>query len=232
MPYIDMDALRESSLRLHRTITRHTGCATSGVVDVDSNRLPEFTRGELTGWLNGQKVAQSSASSAPAVQPEPPAPVQQPVEPPKVAEPLPPQIDIEKEFQADLKRAVDQKQGLDRLQQYVVEQGLAEDPANAAAIQQWLDENVKGYWSAQGVDLAIQWLGPRSKNVLKWAPKAAPPPPPPAAPTEILEPWQLPLDADEAMMKRASVRALKDLIERRRAASNQKYIRKGHAARF
>jgi hypothetical protein len=203
---VDMDILRELSPRLYRTVVKYhfNLRETSGQQEIDESRLSEFTRGELLDWLSAQ--------------PKPPAPVQ----------PVEPQLDLDAEFKADLQRASDQARGLARLEQFCEEQGLQRCPANAEKVQQWIDQNLKGYWSQEGVDAAVLAL----KNELTWAPKTAPPPPPPPSPaskqepTEVLADWQLPLDADERTMRKASTKALLDLNQRRRKATNQLYVRR------
>jgi hypothetical protein len=116
------------------------------------------------------------------------------------------------------KAAADEDAGLRRLQQYA-DQGLAETPENARAVRDWLEKNLKGYWSVAGVDAAIQNLGPRGTNTLRWKPKQPPVQTPPAQPTvRVLSngETELPIDATEQQMRRASVLSLKDLAARRR----------------
>ncbi len=79
----------------------------------------------------------------------------------------------------------------------------------------------RGYWSYEVIEVAIQVLG----NKLSWRKVEPAPPPEPAG--EVLEPWQLRIDATEADMKKADVKALKDLLARRRAATGQQYIGRG-----
>jgi hypothetical protein len=122
-----------------------------------------------------------------------------------------------------IQRDVHEANGKARLEQFAVEQGLERTPANAAAVQQWLDEHVKGYWSAAGVTAAVANL--KRANVLTWAaPKTAPAPPPPPEPVEVLADWQLPIDADEHMMKASTTKALLDLNLRRRKLTNQMVV--------
>jgi hypothetical protein len=211
---VNMDTLRESHPRLYRTVVKYhfNLRETSGEQEIDESRLSEFTRGELLDWRSAQPALQS-------------------------AEPLPPQIDLDAEFKADLQRAADEARGLARLEQYCVEQGLERTPANAKAVQDFIDSSpVKGYWSREIVDAAIQNLGPKGSNVLTWTPQALQPPPAPT-PAPVVEYLpngepRLPLDIDERSMKSSSVPQLKDLVERRRAATNQRYIRRGHGASF
>jgi hypothetical protein len=116
----------------------------------------------------------------------------------------------------------DQAAGLARLQQYADEQGLRDSQENANAVGAWLAENGKTI-SPANIDAAVAALAPN----LQWNPPAPPP-----EPTEVLEDWQLPIDADEYLMKRAPVKALQDLIARRRKATNQQYIRRGFGSAF
>jgi hypothetical protein len=217
---INIDLLREHLPRTYRTITRDLDLyRPSGDLDIDLNdaRLGTYTRGELTGFA----VAQKAQPAAP-----PPAP-----EPPKPAEPLPPQIDfaeVEAENKRDIQRRADEAAAKNRLQQLADEEGLEKTAANVEAIKQFLQQHLRGYLSAEGVNAAYQNLGPRGSNVLTFKKVQPPPAAPEAAPAgEVLEPWQLPLDADEHTMKRADVRALKDLLARRRAATGQQYIGRG-----
>jgi hypothetical protein len=62
------------------------------------------------------------------------------------------------------------------LDEYASQHGLEPSDHNVAAIKAWLDQNVRGYFSATGVDVAIANLGPRGTNVLTWKPKEAPAP--------------------------------------------------------
>ena len=117
---------------------------------------------------------------------------------------------VEKQRRQDAATAA----GLARLQQYADERNLRDCQENADAVGAWLSENGKAI-SPANIDAAVAALAPK----LLWNPKAPP------EPAEVLENWQLPLDADEETQKRASVRALKDLVARRRAATTGKYIR-------
>jgi hypothetical protein len=114
-----------------------------------------------------------------------------------------------------------------RADQYV-QQGLLDVQSNANLIQKWFEDNKTPLpLTAAALDQAVAALRPQ----LAW--KTTPTPAAPAAaevesaePAEVLQPWQLPLDADEYAQKHADVRALKDLIARRRAASNQQFTRR------
>lgn len=221
MTKIDMDALKKSAPRTYRTVIKELDLDfryTFGEVDIDLLRLPQFTRGEMLGWLAAQVLV-----AAPVVKPaEPVAPVVVKREEPEAIKDA---MDVSKndERRRLEQQARDEESGLARLEQFCEEQGLERTPENAAKVQQWLDANVKGYWSQQGVDAAVLNL----RNELTWAPKTveAPPAPEPDAPTEVLADWQLPIDADERMMRKASTKALLDLNQRRRKLTNQQYAR-------
>src|SRR5439155_13852832 len=137
---------------------------------------------------------------------------------PVPVEPLPSEQEL-------LQKAADQVAGFTRLQQYAnMDEGLEPVPENASLVDLWISENKKGYFSAANVDLAVQAL----RDILTWKQAA----PPETEPKEVLQDWQLPLDATEAQMKKADVRALKDLISSRSVATNQVYVRKGHGSLF
>ncbi len=109
-----------------------------------------------------------------------------------------PGFPVEKKKQEEADRAA----GLARLQQYADEQGLRDCQENADAVGAWLAENGKAI-SPANIDAAVLALA----SALIWNPKE---------PVEVLEDWQLPLDASEAVQKKASVKALQDLLARRR----------------
>ena len=140
--------------------------------------------------------------------------------------------EIEAEQQADLKARADEAAAKARLQQYVDEQGLEPSQDTLDAMSEWLRLNVRSYWSAAGIDVAITNLGPRGSNVLRWIPKTVAAPTSTPEESEVLgnlpngEP-QLPLNADHYIMRRASTKQLLDLNARRREASNQKIIGQG-----
>jgi hypothetical protein len=135
--------------------------------------------------------------------------------------------ELEKEQQAEMQRAADQQHAINRLTEYATSAGLEDTDANFAIIRDWVVGNAKGYWSAPAVDAAIS----HTRNRLTW--KAAPAPPEPArigGKGPAKDELQLPLDASEFQMKRASVAQLQDLIARRRKVSRQQFIR--HAGSF
>jgi hypothetical protein len=211
MTRINMDALASYAPRLHRVVIKHTGVPATGEQEVDLMTLPQFTRGELLGWLTESDFAKRKYKPATDIA----AAAVNPPEPP---------IDFEqtlREDAADIQRRVDEAAGRNRLEQYAREQGLENTQQNATAIRQWLDENVKGYLSEKGVDLAIQWLGPRAKNVLTWRkPEAPPSAPAPEPATEVLEPLpsgERRLALDETPTKKHSTAQLKDWLARTNA---------------
>jgi hypothetical protein len=102
----------------------------------------------------------------------------------------------------DMQHTIDQQQGTARLERYVNEQGLRDCQQNADAIVGWLQASNKNL-SLSNADAAIAAL----RSTLLWGPET---------PVEVLEDWQLPLDASEAVQKKASVKALQDLVARRR----------------
>jgi hypothetical protein len=210
--------LSKLDYHLFQIASRASGKKT-GVVEIDISDLalaPE-TKFKLAQASMAFDAAEAAAKRA-AAAPPPPAPTEQQI---NFAE-------VEAEQQRDIQARADEAAARNRLNFYE-QKGLEPSDHNFDAIAGWIRGNVKGYWSATGVDLAIQWLGPGKggSNVLHWKPKAAPAPPPAAEPTEHLEPWQLRIDATEAEMKKADVKALKDLLARRRAASNQQVIGTG-----
>jgi hypothetical protein len=144
------------------------------------------------------------------------------------AVPHAPEKSVEQRFQEEVAELVkseskrlqierDKVEGLARLQKYADEQNLLETPENVALVQKWLDEKVKGYWSASGVSAAIANL----RATLKWKPKTPPPVTAPVTvqpePIRLLgngEP-ELPINATEQQMKKASIAQLRDLSRRR-----------------
>lgn len=230
---INFDDLRDSFPRLYRTVSKAFGYA-SGTYAVDISKLSDFTRGELSAWLRTQ---QEKKPPAPVVKPaEPVAPVA-PVVKREEPEAIKDAMDISKN---DERRRVEQQARDEDAFEARLEEwgrsGLETTQENANAIVDWIKHHpqLKGYFSAQAADLAVAWLGQKGSNVLTWKPQVEAPqtPPQPEEPQEVLADWQLPLDADERTMKRASTKALLDLIARRRKATNQQYIRRGHGASF
>ena len=210
MTLINMDALRESAPRLHKVVLKHVGGEGSGERDIDLMALPQFNRGELFGWVSEYNGAVPDIAAAAVRPPEPQINMAQ----------------LAQEEEAAMQKAADAAAGRNRLEAYARE-GLEDTQANALAIREWLDANVKGYLSETGVNAAVANLGPRGANKLTWRKPQAPaaPPSPEPEPQEVLESWQLPIDASERMMKASTTKALQDLIKRRRAATNQQIIR-------
>ncbi len=142
------------------------------------------------------------------------------------AEPSEPQIDMAevlREEQADMKRAADQQQAVLRLKEWAVA-GLEDTQTNADLIKDFIEKSdVHGYLSREIVDAAVANLGPRGTNQLTWKPKEAPAPPPePAEPAELLSTLpdgtkQLPLDVDNATLRRASKDQARDWLARTNA---------------
>ncbi len=226
---LDFDKLKETDPGLHRTVAQQTGFI-SGEHEVEFMDFAPTTRRRLSDARKAQQPPESTLRPLANRMPPPAAPVAPAMVKREEPEAIREAMDVSKN---DERRRVEQQArdadaGIARLQQYVDEQGLEESSANLAAVQAFIDAQVKGYWSSEIVDAAIQNLGPKGTNVLKWAPKPAPvpPPPEPAEPAEHLEPWQLPIDADERMMKASTTKALLDLNLRRRKATNQMYVGK------
>jgi len=228
MTRLDLDKLKESAYDLFQIASRASGLKT-GMCEIEIGDLKIFpeTRLRLAQASLDQEAKRTAAEKAAAAPPP---------EPPKPAEPLPPQInfkELEAEQQRDIKRRADEARAIARLNEWNAA-GLEDTQENADAIKQFVENSeVHGYWSSEIVDAAVQNLGERGTRQLRWR-KAAPPPAPPApaAPTEVLEPWQLPLDADERTMRKASTKALLDLNLRRRKATNQIYNHRGHGVSF
>jgi len=200
---IDFDALKSDERFLHTLLSRAVGFET-GQHEVDLtviNIAPQY-RFRLAQWV-----------------------VLHPAAEPVVDKPAPPPRDYAAEDRAALKKDIDQSRAISRLKEWEAV-GLEDTEANANFIRDFVNNSaVKGYWSQEIVDAAIANLGPKGTNQLTWKPKELPAPPPPPEPTEVLEPWQLRIDATEDEQKQASVRALKDLVTRRRIASTGLYIR-------
>ncbi len=207
---IDFDALKSDERFLHTLLSRAVGFET-GQHEVDLtviNIAPQY-RFRLAQWV-----------------------VLHPAAEPVVDKPAPPPRDYAAEDRAALMQDVQKGRAIQRLEEWRGA-GLEDTENNANLIRDFVNKSeVKGYWSLEIVDAAIANLGPKGKNQLTWRKAESPPAPEPAEPTEVLEDWQLPIDASEQQMKRASVKALHDLIARRRKATNQQYIRRGHGASF
>jgi len=127
-------------------------------------------------------------------------------------------------MERESKRLATERYALARIE-YWKSQGLEDNSHNADSIANFIQtsdklKSLKGSFTPQTVDLAIDFLGARGSNTLQWRPKVAAPPPPPPQPVRRLpngEP-ELPLDANQFQMRRASVEQLRDLDARRRAS--------------
>jgi hypothetical protein len=216
---LNLDRLKTDDYFCYQIASRASG-QTSGwcKIDIGALKIGPEARFRLAQASFDHEAAIAAAKRAASALPPPTAPTE-------------PQInftEVEVEQQRDIQSRADEAAARNRLNEYA-DAGLENSQHNFDAIAGWIRGNVKGYWSATGVNLAIQWLGPGKggSNILHWKPKAAPATPPAAEPTEHLEPWQLRIDATEAEMKKADVKALKDLLARRRAATGQQYIGRG-----
>jgi hypothetical protein len=78
-------------------------------------------------------------------------------------------------------------------------------------------KTLKGRFTSQSVNLAVDFLGAKGLEVLQWRPKVAPTPPPPPRLVRRLPNGELklPVNATEGQMRAASVEQLKDLLKRR-----------------
>ena len=90
----------------------------------------------------------------------------------------------------------------------LIRQGLRDCKENAELIYNHIIANAEGYISESSVNAAV------SQNDLLWDP---------TEPLPNGEP-RLPIDSNEHTMKAASVMQLKDLIDRRREATGEKYL--------
>jgi len=237
---IDLDKLCVANPALHRTISLFLGY-TSGTYEMDLDSLPPQSRARLRAFVKIQKqepaqpsqfdqrLAEFQRQQVPkpaAVEPIPPP------APPVPDGPLPEQIrmkDLEAEFQADLRRAIDERGAKIRLQRFADEEGLLPTDENAATVKAYLDRELKGYLSAKGVELAVLNEGPRGRNLLKFRPPVAQPPPAPVVSAEVHQTLsdgttQLPLDVSNAVLQRASKEQARDWLARTREATG-KYLR-------
>lgn len=215
---IDLDALKASpsDYDLYQIAYRRAG-ATTGVHDIGD--ISELKIGPNLRFRLAEASIQHEAAIAAAAAPPPPPPA-----------PTELQInfaDVEAEQQRDIQRRADAASARNRLDQYSNEQGLEPSDHNVNLIKDFVNQSA-GYWSAEIIDVAVSYL----RDKLTWKPKEQPAPTPPAATVEVLEPLpngepRLPIDASEFLMRRASVKQLLDLNQRRREASGQTIIGKG-----
>ena len=129
-------------------------------------------------------------------------------------------LEIRERENKRLKAERDKRAGLARLDSYT-QQGLEPTEANAQAVQSWLDANTRGYWSTEGVDTAVESLGPRGSNTLAWKQAAAPvvrPKPKRAVVARLSNGEErLPLNTTNAVLRRSSKEQVQDWLARRRA---------------
>ena len=214
-----MDALRKSAPRLYRTVTKLCGLREpSGKHEINILRLPDFTRGEMFGWLAAQVLEPDV--SAPVVKPAATPAVVWHKEPESIREAL----DVSKnEERRRVERQASHEDAFEaRLREYE-RAGLEPTSENADKIVAFIKDHpqLKGYYSSQAADVAVAWLGPKGSNVLTWKPKEAPAPPPSesAEPTEVLGTLpdgtkQLPLDVDQFTLSRATKDQARDWLKR------------------
>jgi len=236
--YFDLDALKASDYGSYVVVSKVSG-QTSGPVYIDLSALkvgPDY-RFKLAQASLDHEAARAAAARAAAAPPPPPPVVEKPAEP---AEPQISMAEIEAQWQKDLNRAADQARGLARLRQFQQEQGLRDCKENADAIRDWLDQNCEGYISQDMIDACVVNLGARGKNILLWDSIAPPAPPAPSAaePQEVLQTLpdgtkQLPLNATNAQVNRASKEQARDWLKRFNGGKMwQPRARGGFASRF
>jgi hypothetical protein len=180
--------------------------------------LDEFTDRELAERLRRWVGDRQRFVPDPQATPEPPPPT-----PP--TQPLPPQIDMNaliQEQERDMQARADEQAGKDRLDEYVEKQRLEASDHNLNIILNWLKENAGNYLSVANIDRCIA----ACRGSLQFTP---------AAPVEVLTKLkdgttQLPLEADEGTLKRASLAQLYDIQRRRREVSKQQF--RDNSARY
>ena len=131
--------------------------------------------------------------------------------------------DMRKLADAENARVRGERAGAARLQ-YWLTQGLLDNQHNADAITNFIEsseklKSLRGKVSAQTVDIAVDYLGPRGTNVLQWKPKPVPVAPPP--PSKPPKPWQpgdaLPEAATEEMLRKSSLKEVIAWRDRQRS---------------
>jgi len=195
---IDHDKLRQFvKPDIYKAVCDQTG-HTGGIHDVEIEKLSlsKQKKFNLSLWSLNQHVAP----------------------PPEAEEPQLSMAQIEAEEKQDIQRRVDKARAIQRVNDYVRDAGLVESDANGKLIREWI-ENAGGHWTPELVDAAIIALN----NQLEW--RSTEPVPEPEKP-EVLQPWQLPIDADKYQMKKASTKALLDLNQRRRKVTGQMILGK------
>jgi hypothetical protein len=210
-----------ASLHNWRLVARN--CLKSNFIGIEIRSLPTKLGADLVQWHVHQEKVQETAREAATV--------------------------VEERDEQDRAYALAQQAKVDSdaaiehlLNVYVKKQGpgtpgpLLQIPENRVAIAEFIKQATKndlfpeGYFSPQAIDAAIANLGPRGTNKLKWGA----PPPPPAPPVLPVPPPpevrmlangepELPLDADERTMRRASKEQLRDLSKRRREGRQDPY---------
>ncbi len=210
---IDWEKLQYSDPLMYRALSKVTGYTGLGFREVNTSDLEPAFAADVRYW-------ETHVQKTVVLPRKPPAP--QPVKEPG---PLPPQIDMN-EIIKEQRAKADEAAAKARLDWWAKEQGLENSQHNADVIVKWIRETLSGYFCAKNVDSTIAHLGPRGTNVLRWTTPQAAPAEPPAEPQEVLESWQLPINADERAMRKASTKALLDLNQRRRKLTNQQYVRK------
>jgi len=208
--YFDLDALRASDYGSYQIVSRAAN-QKSGAVYVDVSKITNIGkeyRFRLAQASLDHESARAAAARAAATPP-----------PPVVEKPAEPQIsmaEIEAEQRADLKRAADQARATNRLNEYAAV-GLEDTQHNAELIKNFVNNSAaKGYWSFEIVEVAIQTLG----NKLTWKPEVVEQPAPTSVePQEVLQTLpdgtrQLPLNATNAQVGRASKEQAKDYLKR------------------
>jgi len=129
--------------------------------------------------------------------------------------------ELEAEQKQDIQRRADKARAIQRVNDYVRDAGLVESDANGKLIREWIENT--GGWTPELVDAAIVALN----NQLEWRSTE---PAPESEKPEVLQPWQLPIDADKYQMKKASTKALLDLNQRRRKVTGQMILGKNAQA--
>ena len=200
---VDLDKLKISRPALFRNVAQQLGFTGDpfvlilGTRDIKDGELQPDLAARLQVWISTDKTL------------------------PPVEEPVEEKVDMDallKEEQLNMKRAADETGAKQRINEYAGV-GLENTQANAKLIQDFVNNSaVKGWWSREIVDACIANLGPKGTNQLTWK-KSAPAPPPPAEPVEILGTLrdgtrQLPIDIDNATLRRASKDQAKDYLAR------------------
>ena len=113
------------------------------------------------------------------------------------------------------KRLATEREASARIE-YWKSQGLLDNELNASAITKFIKEHpvLKGRFTPQAVDIAIDFLGTKGSNVLQWRPKVTAPP---SAATP--KPWKpgdpLPDNATVAQLHAASVEEVREWKRRK-----------------